>query len=117
MKIAAQKLMVWLVLLTAVTACAQLGLEEAKTFEDRLAYAYSQNAAARTSAAQALQSGAISKADADQVLKATDGVRTALDEARKFQGLGDTSTALSKLQVATAALTQVQALLKSRGIK
>ncbi len=117
MKIAMQKLMVWLVLLSAVAACAQLGLEEPKTFEDKLAYAYSQNAAARTSAAQALQSGAISKADAEQVLKATDGVRAGLDEARKFQNAGDTSTALSKLQIATAALTQIQALLKSRGVK
>lgn len=104
-------------LLVLMAGCAQLGLVTPETFTEKLAYAYSQNAAIRTSAAQALKTNAITKSDAQQVLQTTDTARAALDEARKFQGAGDTSTALGKLQLATSLLQTVQTFLNSRGVK
>lgn len=106
-----------LVLALLLSACAQLGLQQPQTFSEQLAYAYSQNAAIRTSAAQALKAGTITKSDAQQVLTTTDTARTALDEARKFQSVGDTSTALGKLTMASSLLTTVQTFLTSKGVK
>lgn len=105
-----------LVLLFLLAACESLGLATPETFTERLAYAYSQNAAIRTSAAQSLKTATISKSDAQQVLTTTDTVRAALDEAKGFQSTGDTSTALGKLQLATGLLQSVQVFLKSKGV-
>lgn len=115
MRIPVRNLAFLVILLLA--ACAQLGLEAPQTFEERLAYAYSQNAAIRTSAAQALKAGTITKSDAQQVLTTTDTARAALDESRKFQVAGDTSTALGKLTMASSLLTTVQTFLTSKGVK
>lgn len=106
-----------LLLIVLLAACTQLGLQQPQTFDERLAYAYSQNAAIRTSAAQALKAGTITKSDAQQVLTTTDTARSALDESRKFQVAGDTSTALGKLTMAASLLTTVQTFLNSRGVK
>ena len=106
-----------LILAMMLVACQQLGLEEPQTFDERLAYAYSQNAAIRKSAADALTARTITKSDAQQVLSTTDTARSALDEARKFQTGGDTSTALGKLQMAQSLLTTVQTFLKTKGVK
>lgn len=108
---------VYLALVALMVGCAELGIVTPQTFEEQLAYGYSQNAAIRTSAAQSLKSGVITKSDAQQVLSTTDTARSALDEARKFQAAGDTSTAVGKLQMATSLLTTVQTFLQSRGVK
>lgn len=101
-------------LLFLLTACASLGLAPASTFEERLAYAVSQNAAVRTAAAVSLERNEIALADAQRVLKITDEVRTALDAAKLASGLGDTSTAEGRLQLATAILIELQNYLRSR---
>jgi SOS response regulatory protein OraA/RecX len=107
-----------LILLVALSACQQLGLVQPQTFTEQLAYSYSQNAAIRKSAADALNAKTISKSDAQQVLTTTDTVRAALDEAKALSGKGgDTSTALGKLQLAQGLLQTVQAFLASRGVK
>lgn len=99
--------------LLLLAACAQLGLAPASTFEQRLAYAVSQNAAVRQTAAVSLEHGEISLEDAQRVLKLTDETRQALDAARVASGVGDVSTAEGRLQLATSILVNLQAYLRS----
>lgn len=101
-------------LLLILTACASIGLAPASSFEERLAYAVSQNAAVRNTAAVSLERNELSLEDAQRVLKITDEVRTALDAARLAAGTGDTSTAEGRLQLATSILVNLQAFLRSR---
>lgn len=68
-------------LLFLLTACSSLGLAPASSFEERLAYAVSQNAAVRETAAVSVERKELSVDDAQRVLKITDEVRTALDAA------------------------------------
>lgn len=101
-------------LLLILTACASLGLAPASSFEERLAYAVSQNAAVREAAAVSVERKEISVDDAKRVLKITDEVRAALDAARLAAGAGDVSTAEGRLQLATSILVNLQAYLRSR---
>ena len=101
-------------LLLILSACASLGLAPASSFEERLAYAVSQNAAVRSAAAVSLERNEIALEDAQRVLKITDEIRTALDAARLAAGTGDVSTAEGRLQLATSILVNVQAYLRSR---
>jgi hypothetical protein len=101
-------------LLFILTACASLGLAPASSFEERLAYAVSQNAAVRETAAVSLERNEIALEDARRVLKITDEVRTALDAARLAAGAGDVSTAEGRLQLATSILINLQAYLRTR---
>lgn len=101
-------------LLLILTACASLGLAPASSFEERLAYAVSQNAAVRETAAVSVERNEIAVEDAKRVLKITDEVRTALDAARLAAGAGDVSTAEGRLQLATSILVNLQAYLRSR---
>lgn len=101
-------------LLLLLTACASLGLAPASSFEERLAYAVSQNAAVREAAAVSVERKELSVDDAKRVLKITDEVRTALDAARLAAGAGDVSTAEGRLQLATSILVNLQAYLRSR---
>lgn len=100
-------------LLFFLTACASLGLAPASSFEERLAYAVSQNAAVRNTAAVSLERQEIALEDAQRVLKITDEIRTALDAARLANDVGDPSTAEGRLQFATAILVQIQNYLRS----
>lgn len=104
----------FLPLLLILTACASLGLAPASTFEERLAYAVSQNAAVRQAAAVSLENGEISLEDAQYVLKLTDESRKLLDAARLASGVGDVSTAEGRLSVAVSVLTNLQAYLRSK---
>lgn len=101
-------------LLFLLTACTSLGLAPASSFEERLAYAVSQNAAVRNAAAVSLERQEIALEDAQRVLKITDEVRTALDAARLASGVGDVSTAEGRLQLATAILIELQNYLRNR---
>jgi len=109
-----RKILACSALLFLLTACASLGLAPASSFEERLAYAVSQNAAVRNAAAVSLERQEIALEDAQRVLKITDEVRTALDAARLASGVGDTSTAEGRLQLATAILVELQNYLRSR---
>lgn len=101
-------------LLLILAACASLGLAPASSFEERLAYAVSQNAAVRETAAVSVERKEISVDDARRVLKITDEVRTALDAARVAAGAGDVATAEGRLQLATSILVNLQEYLRSR---
>lgn len=97
-----------------LTGCAQLGLAPASTFEERLAYAVSQNAAVRQAAASSLEAGDIQVDDAQRILKVTDQVRDALNAAKLASGVGDTQTAEGRLQLATALLLELQRYLRAQ---
>lgn len=99
-------------ILILLAGCASLGLEPAKTFDQQLAYSYAQVASIRTSAANALTTGVIKVEDAKQVQALADQARAGLDAARAAQGIGDTQTALGRLQLANSILTQLAAYLQ-----
>lgn len=108
------KVSVLAVFLFLVSACASIGLAPPSTFEERLAYAVSQNAAVRTAAANSLEAGEISVDDARRVLKITDEIRTALDAANLAANTGDISSAEGRLQLATALLIEIQKYLRAQ---
>lgn len=97
-----------------LVGCASLGLAPASSFEERLVYAVSQNAAVRNAAAASLERKEIALEDAQRVLKITDEVRTALDAARIANDAGDPSTAEGRLRLATTILIELQNYLRSR---
>lgn len=100
-----------------LSGCASLGLAPASTFDERLAYAVSQNAAVRQTAANSLDAGEIQLQDAQFVLKTTDEARTLLDAAKAANGAGDVSTAEGRLSVGVSVLTQLQTYLRTRSKK
>lgn len=106
-----------LFLLVLLSACAQLGLAPAQSFDDKLAYSYAQVASVRQSAAVALTTGTIKKEDAIQVQALADQARAGLDAARTAQASGDTTTAMGRLQLANSVLTQLAVYLQKRGVK
>lgn len=114
-----KKIMKWGACLAVVllVACAQVGLAPAQSFDERLAYGYSTVTSVRTSAAAALNTGAISVTDAEHALTVTDQARAGLDAAKVSNGVGDTSTATGKLAAATSVLVEVQQYLAAKGVK
>ncbi len=100
-----------------LTACAQMGIQPAQSFDQRLGYAYATTTSIRASTAAALDAKTIKASDAQNVLVITDQARAILDQAKAFNIAGDTSTAIGKLTLATGLLTQLQQFLISRGDK
>ena len=100
--------------LVTLVACAQLGLSSAKTFDQKLAYAYGTHTAVLQSAAAAVNAKTLSPTDGEEVLKLADESRALLDAAK---AAGDTATGGSKLALATTILTQLQTYLNARGVK
>lgn len=97
-----------------LVGCASLGLSPASSFDQRLAYAVSQNAAVRQAAANSFEAGDIKADDAKSILKITDEARTLIDAARLAYGAGDIGTAEGRLQLATALLVKLQAHLRAQ---
>jgi len=102
-------------LFVLLTACSSIGLQEAKTLDQRIAFAYGTNTALRDAAASAVVGKRLAVSDGEFVLKTTDQARTTLDAARMALGAGDTSTAEGRLVMVLGILTQVQAYLNSKG--
>lgn len=108
-----KKLSVLFVLLL-ITACAQLGLTQPQSFDQKLAYAFGTHTAVLNAAATARKAGQITAEDAKQVLKLADESRSLLDAAKMT---GDPREAANKLALAVVILTQLQAYLNSHGGK
>lgn len=100
-----------------LVGCAQLGLAPAKSFDDRVAYAYTSVASVRQSTANALNAGLIKVEDAKQVQALADQARAGLDASRGAWVVGDTKTALGRLELANSVLTQLAVYLQARGVK
>ena len=110
-----KKLVLALLLAVSLIGCAQLGLVQPKSFEQQVAYAEGTVTAVRESAASALTAKTIKLYDAQQVQALADQADDLLMAARVSSTLGDTSTALAKLQLATAILTQLQTYVQPKG--
>ncbi len=100
--------------LLLLTGCAALGLSSAKTFDQKLAYAYGTHTAVLQAAASAVTAKTLSASDGEEVLKLADESRALLDAAK---AAGDTATGGSKLALAATILTQLQTYLNARGVK
>lgn len=96
------------VMAALIGACASLGVETPKTFNERVAVAQQTVTQVRLSATQLLQVKSISVADAENVLKQTDAAQEGVVIARS---LGDSPAAGTRLQVSIAVLTALQAYL------
>lgn len=104
----------FLLAVVLLSACAQLGLAPADKFELKLAYAYGQHTGIQNGTAAGINQHKLTSADGKAVLKLADDARVFLDAAK---ATGDPTLAASKLALAVAVLTQVQAYIDSRGVK
>jgi hypothetical protein len=103
--------------LLLIAGCAALGLQQPKTFPERVLYVQNQVDGWALAATNALNAGAISSADAAVASDAAKKAQTAIDTARTAFGAGDLTTAEGKLQVASAALHELELYLIQKGVK
>lgn len=100
------------ILLVVLTACATLGVSAPKTFNEKLAAAYTTVTAARDTTATLLTSGKLSAADAQNVQQQLDTARTGLDLARQLHATNPPAGD-ARLDAIVAGLTALQAYLQS----
>lgn len=101
-------------LLFVCASCAQLGLTPPQSLDEKIAYAYGTHTAVLKTAAVAVNAKTMTSAEGEQVIKLADDSKVVLDAARAASKAGDSTTANSKLILATTILTQLQAYLQSR---
>ncbi len=92
-----------------LAACAQMGVPQPQSCQQRLAYAYGVNTAVREASVAELKAGAITTEDMEHIIALNDQARALLDAART---LPDPAQAESRLALATAVLTELQAFLR-----
>lgn len=104
-------------LVACLGGCSLFGAVKPQSPSEGLAYAYGTVATVRQSAATALQSGSISVATAQTVLKDTDAARAALDQAEAVLMTAPVGASSAQpdiqryLTLATGLLTEAQGLL------
>lgn len=106
----------WLLLVLLLggwNACSQLGLQPAKSFDDKLAYAYGANTAVREASTSALNAHTITSEDMKHIMALNKQARDLLDAARSIQ-VTDVQTAESRLLLATSVIAQLQTYLRER---
>ncbi len=103
-----------LLALLALTSCAQLGVAPARSFDQRLAYAYGTHTAVLEAAAAGVRAGALTPADGAAVLRLADQSRQVLDAARDIETT-NIKGAESKLALAAAILAELQEYLNKGG--
>lgn len=101
------------ILLSLASACAQLGLPTAQTFNEKLAAGYSSVTAVRDTATTLLVAKKISPDDAQNVQNQADNARAGLDIARSAHAVNATA-ADAKLTQVMAALTALQSYLAKK---
>jgi hypothetical protein len=111
-----KKIFAALLLALALTGCAQIGLQQAQSFDEKLAYSYAGIASIRSTTAASLMAGSIKLADAEQVQTLADQARTLLDSARALEN-SDATTANGKLLLASSILLQLQTYVAAKGVK
>lgn len=94
--------------LLALTACASVGLEEAKTYDQREAYALGTVTAIREAATSSLTLGDMDASEGRNVLSVTDDARRIIDSARFVYDAGNEPEASRQLNLAIALLQQLQ---------
>ncbi len=96
-----------------LSGCTALGVPQAQTFNEKLAYAYGTHTAVLQATTAAISAGQLSSADAMKILSDADNVKVALDAASSAYAAGDTAGANNKLAVAVSILQSVQAYLNA----
>lgn len=100
-------------LILSLTACAQLGLPTATTFNEKLAAGYSSVTAVRSSATTLLVAKKISSDDAQNIQTQADTARAGLDVARTISKT-DQTAANARLTAIRTVLTALSTYLASR---
>lgn len=100
----------WMAVLVA--GCAAFAAP--KSFDQKLAYAYSTHTAIVQAATSSLSAGTLSVSDAEAVQKLATQSRAVLDSAKLAAGTGDVTTAEGQLALAVNILTQLQDFLRTR---
>lgn len=115
--------------LAFVVSCTVLGLQTADTFNQKLAYSYSQVTAARKGALAVVNASCPTPdsftsaacrsavADGKHVQQMADEARQGLDLAKGYAAAGNLQQANVQLQLESAALTALQSYLLAKGIK
>ena len=109
-----KRIILYIVLLLA--GCASMGLEQPKSFSDRLAYAEGTNTALLEAATSSLDAKTISSKDMEHVIDIHAQAKALLASARLLKGT-DITTAEGQLLAATKLLTDLQMYLRARGVK
>jgi hypothetical protein len=99
--------------LFALSACAQLGLAPAQSFDQKLAYAEQVDTAVLTASTASLRAQQITSDDHQKVIAMADQAKGLIDSA-KLLSTTDPTGANAKLVLATSVLTQLQTYLNSR---
>jgi hypothetical protein len=97
-----------------LTSCAALGLEQPTSFQDRVAYAYSNIDGAVRTATNALNAKAISSAEAKYIRDTAMSTRTIIVGAETVFGEGDIKSAEGRLALAENVLRELQAYTAKR---
>lgn len=100
-------------MLVVLTACATLGVEAPRTFNEKLTAGYTTVTAARDATATLFSSGKLSAPDAHNVESQLDTARTGLDLARQVHATNPPAGD-AKLDAVVTGLTALQAYLQSR---
>lgn len=96
-----------------LAACSTLGLQPPKTFEDRIASAYTSLSAARDGSTILAQHGKLSREDFSDFINQCDSAREAIDMARVLHN-SDVTAGQERLDVALALLNALNAYLEKR---
>lgn len=99
--------------LMTLSACAQLGIAPAQSFDQKLAYAEQVDTAVLTASTASLRAQQISSSDHEHVITIADQAKGLIDSA-KLLSTTDPAGANAKLALATSVLTQLQQYLNSR---
>jgi hypothetical protein len=101
-------------LFVLLTACATIGVEAPKTFNEKLGAGYATVTAVRDTTGTLLTANKLSADDAQNVQAQADNARTGLDLARQIHATNP-SGGDAKLDAVVTGLTALQAYLNSRG--
>lgn len=103
--------------LLTLCGCTLLGLEPPPdSFDGKLSTAYTLNTSIRDAASASLNSGALSSAEAEEVLEKTRGFRKGLDTVKALENT-DLADAEARLTVLQLSLEELRAELAKKGVK
>jgi hypothetical protein len=100
-------------ILFALSACAQLGLAPAQSFNQKLAYAYGVHTSVLQATTAGVGSGSLSSEDATKVLAMADQSKVLLDSAASLSIAGNATGANNNLALAVSALSALQQFLNA----
>lgn len=96
-----------------LSGCTALGVPQAQTFNQKLAYAYGIHTAVLQATTAAVVAGSLSSTDATKILVDSDNAKTVLDAANAAYTAGDAAGANSKLATGISVLQSIQAYLNT----